>query len=54
MTDEELEAIHRALGDLIQEVRHRGLSSDMKGKAEAVRDMIRLLMVSDDYPGEWS
>lgn len=54
MTDEELAANHRALGGLIQEVRHRGLSSDMEGKAGAVRDMFRLLMVSDDYPGEWS
>ena len=54
MTDEDLAAIHQALGDLIQEVRRRGLPRHIEGKAEALRDMIRLVMVSDDYPDEWS
>lgn len=53
MTDEELAAIHQALGDLIQAVRRRGLPRHIVGKAEAVQDMIRLVMMSDDYPDGW-
>jgi hypothetical protein len=48
VTDEELAAIHQALGDLIQEVRRRGLPRHIEGKIEAVQDMIHLVMVSDD------
>ena len=53
MTDEELAAIHRALGGLIEEVRRRGLPRHIEGEADAVRDIVRLLMVSDVYPDEW-
>jgi hypothetical protein len=53
VTDEELAAIHQALGDLIQAVRRRGLPRHIEGKIESVQDMIRLVMVSDDYPDEW-
>ena len=42
-----------SLGDLIQAVRRRGLPRHIEGKIEAVQDMIRLVMVSDDYPDEW-
>ena len=47
VTDEELAAIHRALGDLIEEVRRRGLPRHIEGKIEAVQDMIDLVMKSD-------
>ena len=47
MTDEELEAIHRALGGLIEEVRRRGLPRHIEGKIKAVQDMIDLVMKSD-------
>ena len=53
VADGELAAIRQALGGLIQEVRRRGLPHHIEGKAEALRDMICLLMVSDDYPDEW-
>ena len=53
MTGEELATIHRALGGLIEEVRRRGLPRHIEGKVEALRDMIRLVMVSDDYRVEW-
>jgi hypothetical protein len=42
-----------SLGDLIQEARRRGLPRHIEGKIEAFQDMVRLVMVSDDYPDEW-
>lgn len=48
MSDEELAEIHRALGDLIQEVRRRGLPLHIIGKVEAVQNMIRLVITEND------
>ena len=44
----------RLVDDLIVTDRRRGLPRHIEGKIEAVQDMIRLVMVSDDYPDEWS
>ena len=45
VADGELAAIRQALGDLIQEVRHRGLPRHIEGKIEAVQDMIELVII---------
>jgi hypothetical protein len=47
VTDEELAAIHQALGDLIQAVRRRGLPRHIVGKIKAVQDMIDLVLRPD-------
>ena len=52
-SDQQNDRRESSLDDLIQEVRRRGLPRHIEGKAEALRDMIRLVMVSDDYPDEW-
>jgi len=45
VADGELAAIRQALGDLIQEVRRRGLPRHIEGKIEAVQDMIELVII---------
>ena len=51
MTDEELAAIHRALGDLIWEVRRQGPPHHIEGNAETC---IHLVILGDEKPEGWS